>query len=499
MAAHILIVEDEGIVVQDIQEMLQRLGYKTTTALSGEEAIHKAAEARPDLALLDIRLQSQMDGVETASQLRNDFNVPIIYLTAYADENTLQRAKVTQPFGYLFKPFDERELHVAIEIALYKQQAEDTLVHTITELQRVNQELEDANRLTQLFADIMRHDLLNPINVIRDFARLLLTDLSDNTQKSMALRIKNGADKLIEMVENASLYARLGNVSELERARRDLNEMFRAAAETLRPLLEKKAMYLVYLPQGKYYAMVNPMIEAVFSNLLSNAIKYSPEGSRIEVGILEAGEHHRLYVKDWGSGIADANKTRVFDRFERADKSGVEGSGLGLAIVKRIVELHSGRVWIEDNPEGGSVFYIDLPRLGDGRPTMARAPEGARKTALVIEDSTVQALAIKALLEREGVVVLCAPNGRVGVFMAEQFVPDVIILDIEMPEMNGLEACTALKDMPKTANVPIVFMTAHQEPPVLAQGLDLGAIDFIPKDAFSDRVLLETLRQLNIL
>ncbi len=122
-----------------------------------------------------------------------------------------------------------------------------------------------------------------------------------------------------------------------------------------------------------------------------------------------------------------------------------------------------------------------------------------RKVILIVEDSPVQALALLKLLEQEGLYVLNAANGRSGVSMAEEYLPDAILLDIEMPEMNGLEVCQRLKKNPRTSGIPIVMLTAHAEPTTVMRGMDLGAIDYIPKDAFSDTVLLETLRQLHIL
>lgn len=117
----ILIVEDESIVAMDVKNRLTRLGYEVCgLAASGEEAIRKAIETRPGLILMDIRLKGEMDGVITAEQIRHWFDVPIIYLTAYSDETTIQRAKVTEPFGYLLKPLDERELHITVEMTLYK-------------------------------------------------------------------------------------------------------------------------------------------------------------------------------------------------------------------------------------------------------------------------------------------------------------------------------------------------------------------------------------------
>lgn len=124
----ILVVEDESIVALDIQERLESLGYEVpATVGSGEKAVDQAGMLRPDLVLMDIQLQGRMDGVEAARQIRQRFDIPVIYLTANADHPTVQRAKVTEPFGYVIKPFEERELHTNIEVALYRHQAERKL------------------------------------------------------------------------------------------------------------------------------------------------------------------------------------------------------------------------------------------------------------------------------------------------------------------------------------------------------------------------------------
>jgi CheY-like chemotaxis protein len=136
--AQVLVVEDASIIAKDIQDMLRRLGYAVPAVVSsGEKAIQKAAETHPDLVLMDIMLKGDMDGVEAAQQIRDRFHIPVVYLTAYADEDILQRAKIAEPFGYILKPFEERELHAAIEMALYRHKAEE-------ERERLIHELEDA-------------------------------------------------------------------------------------------------------------------------------------------------------------------------------------------------------------------------------------------------------------------------------------------------------------------------------------------------------------------
>jgi PAS domain S-box-containing protein len=124
----ILVVEDESIVAMDIKHRAEVLGYTVTSiSPSGEEAIKKVAENPPDLVLMDIVLKGEMDGVEAAQKIRDSYDIPIVYLTAYSDEKTLKRAKVTEPFGYIIKPFEDRELHSAVEVALYKHKMESKL------------------------------------------------------------------------------------------------------------------------------------------------------------------------------------------------------------------------------------------------------------------------------------------------------------------------------------------------------------------------------------
>jgi PAS domain S-box-containing protein len=126
--AQILIVEDESIVAMDIKMRLEGLGYGVAaTASSGEEAVALAVRTRPDLVLMDIMLKGTVDGIEAAKQIRAALEIPIVYLTAYADENTLQRSKVAEPFGYILKPFEERELRTTVEMALYKHRVEARL------------------------------------------------------------------------------------------------------------------------------------------------------------------------------------------------------------------------------------------------------------------------------------------------------------------------------------------------------------------------------------
>lgn len=121
------------------------------------------------------------------------------------------------------------------------------------------------------------------------------------------------------------------------------------------------------------------------------------------------------------------------------------------------------------------------------------------RTVLIIEDSPTQALHLQALLEQEGLNVVLAEDGRIGLEVAQQLQPDLIILDLQMPEMNGFQVCRRLKDEDRTASIPVIMFTRHDDREAVVLGLQLGAVDYIPKDAFADAVLLETLRQMGLI
>lgn len=132
----ILIVEDEGVVALDLQEQLTHLGYEVVGYVGlGEEAIRKATETMPDIVLMDVILEGEMDGIEAAAQIRAQTGLPVVYLTALANDSVIQRAKVTEPFGYILKPFTERDLKAGIEMALYKHKLERERENLIQKLQ----------------------------------------------------------------------------------------------------------------------------------------------------------------------------------------------------------------------------------------------------------------------------------------------------------------------------------------------------------------------------
>ena len=157
----IIVVEDESIVAEDIKRSLQNMGYVVPAVVSsGEDAIKKAGEFMPDMILMDILLRGEMNGIEAAGRIRTDLNIPVIYLTAYTDEKILEQAKLTEPFGYIIKPFEDKELHSVIEMALYKNSMENKLRESQDWLSTVLHSIGDAVIATDKKGNIT---FMNPI------------------------------------------------------------------------------------------------------------------------------------------------------------------------------------------------------------------------------------------------------------------------------------------------------------------------------------------------
>ncbi len=243
------------------------------------------------------------------------------------------------------------------------------IIHDISKRKVLEDSLKDqaemlkrSNELKDIFTDIMRHDLLNPIGVIKNYVELMAKeDMNPFMLKSIEA-ISRNAGKAVEMIENASKLEKLESVEDLQFEERDLGAILTWAVESVKSLAAKKEITIKWTAKGNYPARVSQFIEAVFLNLITNAIKYSPKKNTVVAGIEDVGKNWKVFVKDKGQGIDDKHKESIFTRFERLNREGVKGTGLGLAIVKRIVEIHKGRVWVEDNPDGGSIFIVEIPK-----------------------------------------------------------------------------------------------------------------------------------------
>jgi signal transduction histidine kinase len=273
-----------------------------------------------------------------------------------------------RPFGTLSvhtgqsRVFTEDDIH-------FMQSVANVLAESVNRreneenLRRYAKELESSTELKVLFTDILTHDLLNPANVVRGFTEELLIQEEDEDKTKLLEKVHRNNEKLIEMMESAAKFIKLESISDIKFEEQDIVPIIERAVRAVRDDMDKKGISLVFNPVCNCIVKASPLLEEVFINLLSNAIKYSPEKERIIISIQDLGDEYRIQVTDFGPGISNQDKPRIFERFKRADKGSVKGSGLGLAIVKRIIDLHMGKAGVDDNPLGrGSIFWIGLKK-----------------------------------------------------------------------------------------------------------------------------------------
>jgi PAS domain S-box-containing protein len=242
------------------------------------------------------------------------------------------------------------------------------VIRDISERKRAEQELreyarrlEDATTLKDLFADILRHDLLGPASTVQLSLDSMLKRAPDAEAARKILETARRSNaKLIDMIEGAAMYAKLSAARQLEFRSLDLGQVLAEVISDFDVRGGERGARILFRTPGTYPARAHPLVADVFENLLSNALKYGPEGGTVSVDVADAGDAWTVSVTDQGEGIPDCDKEKVFVRFERLRKEGVKGTGLGLAIARRIVDLHGGRIWVEDAPGGGATFRTTL-------------------------------------------------------------------------------------------------------------------------------------------
>jgi signal transduction histidine kinase len=344
----ILVVEDEGITAIDTSDLLQGLGYAVpATVFSGRDAVRQVEALHPDLVLMDIRLKGEMDGIAAAKEIRTRFDIPIIYATAYADDATLQRAKLTEPFGYVLKPFDERELRSSIEMALYKHRLER---------QRAD------------FLAMLSHDIRNPLAVILGYTDMLAEVVRSGAAaqaEELLQRLTSTTLSVHSLVTNYLDASRIeaGRLS-LAREPVPLNEVVTRIRDQYDAEAQRRGVRLeASLHEPLPAVDADPVaVERILTNLVYNALKFTPRGGRVTIGSVAHEREVVVNVVDTGPGIPPEQIPRLFERYQKAASAEREGgSGLGLFIVKTLAEAHGGRVEVDSTFARGTRFSIFLP------------------------------------------------------------------------------------------------------------------------------------------
>ena len=352
MDRNVLIVEDESIVAMELKEQIKGLGCEVMGPVSTAAAALRLCEANvPDLVLMDIRIQGPQDGVDAAQALRRCFDVPVVYLTALADGITMERAKLTNPAGYLLKPVRDHELKAAVEIALHKRKIE-----RILEEQRAE------------FVSMLTHDIRSPLQTVLGCAELLADDLKEAgliDAGELLSRMRESLTHTADMIANLlTLFNFEGGRVELTMARLPVNETIRRVqsryeGEASRRHLSLESSLASDLPLVQVDQL---LLERIITNLLINALKFTPPGGVVTLSSETLGSHVVASVANTGPGIPPDDTPRLFDRgWRRAADSDKEGSGLGLYIVKTLVEMLGGRVEVESEVNSGTCFRVFLP------------------------------------------------------------------------------------------------------------------------------------------
>lgn len=528
----IMIVEDEGLIAQRIKLSVTRMGCEVVAmASSGDEAISKAAEIRPELIMMDIMIKGAKDGIDTAEEIMEQHAIPVIYLTAYADAKTLERSKASEPAGYILKPINDLQMQIAIEMGLHKHLTEQKLKASekalqeeramlarrveerTRELSMANAELSRASRLKDQFLANMSHELRTPLTIIIGITDILNDQaygpINEKQQQQMGMITKSGRH-LLALVNDILDISRI-EAGKLKITLQDVpvNEICQAAIEMTQAAADKKNITITYTPDADVTILKADYsrLRQILVNLLNNAVKFTSEKG--EAGLEVKGNSTKGYVRftvyDTGVGISDEILARMFKPFAQADGSLTRrhgGSGLGLALVSRLCEMHGGSVAVESEIGKGSRFSVKLPwdlsktqKSVSGIAKYLKTEVSANKMVkttpaeiLLAEDNETTISLISDYLTAHSHHVTVARNGAEAVRCVNEKRPDVIFMDIEMPVLDGLEAIRQIRhkenkkqDQNGYMKIPIIALTALVMPGDREKCLAAGADEYLAK------------------
>jgi two-component system sensor histidine kinase/response regulator len=358
----ILVVEDDVISGEALREKLSALGYRVgPPAASGEEAVTRANEFLPDLILMDIKLAGGLDGVDAAQRIQKRQDVPVLYLTAYTDEETLRRAKLTAPYHYLVKPARDRELRVTVEMALHRHRLEKAL-------REQYQRLAELEKLKDNLIHMIVHDMRSPLTVLMgnlEMARESEEDACAARRDNLDVALRS-AEGLMGMINSLLDVSRLeeGKMP-LELIACDLQDLAGVAVSAYTALAARNNVTITVKGHSAPVKADPALIRRVFENMVGNALKFTPGGGVIEVTISRSQAGARAEVRDSGPDIPPEYFDRIFEKFGQMAANGKviphHSSGLGLTFCKLAVEAHGGKIGVTSVSGQGNRFWFTLP------------------------------------------------------------------------------------------------------------------------------------------
>lgn len=378
---------------------------------------------------------------------------------------------------------------------------------------QLNEQLRVATQSKLVFFTNVSHDLRTPLTLIAEPVAQLAEAGNLTPQQSTLIRIANKNIKILQRLINQILDFRKYENGKLglTLTETDFSRIVGDWMESFYSVARKRDIKLTLVGPAQETPVVMAIdvekIERVFFNLLSNAFKYTPDNGSITVSYESDGDNLTFRVADTGEGISDRDLGNIFDRFYQVDRINPKGSGIGLSLAKAFVELHGGSISVESTLNVGTEFTVKLPvrhvseTVAEDDRTIVREDAGAeldniesdftfdenKPLVLIIDDNRdIQKLVGELLAPDYNIIA--APNGREGVRLAARYVPDLIICDVMMPVMDGLECCRRIKEEVSTSHIPVLMLTACSLDEQRVQGYESGADGYLSKP-FSTSVL----------
>ncbi|NDW12142.1 response regulator [Bacteroides sp. 214] len=385
----------------------------------------------------------------------------------------------------------------------------------------LSKQLEEATHAKLVFFTNISHDFRTPLTLVADPIDYLLADKSLSEEQSQLLQlVKRNVNILLRLVNQILDFRKFENGKlEFHPSQVNLAEVLQSWNSSFLTVAQKKHIHFSFDVQADVtnYLMLADVekLERIYYNLLSNALKFTPENGKISVTLsfISAENRFLLKIANTGSLISPEHIRSIFDRFYKIDRHH-SGSGIGLALVKAFVELHEGTITVESDEKAGTVFTLNFPTIKSELATidthavesislpdfsMGDLPEEeaydpTKLSLLVIDDNADIRMYIRGLLQHE-YSILEASNGMEGIRKAMKYVPDVIVSDVMMPGIDGVECCRRLKKELQTCHIPIILLTACSLDEQRIQGYNGGADSYISKP-FSSQVLQSRIKNL---